>query len=83
MKTTLEIPEDMFRQAKARAAIRGQTLKSFFTEALAAKLAEQKTVSAQPWMKHFGALRHLGKERNVIEKRIETEFETVEGSEWK
>src|SRR5205085_1329745 len=34
MKTTVEIPDPLFRKAKARAAERGQTLKEFMSEAL-------------------------------------------------
>lgn len=29
MKTTLELPDDLFRQAKATAALRGESLKDF------------------------------------------------------
>ena len=34
MKTTIELPDVMFRRAKALAAARGVTLKRLFTEAL-------------------------------------------------
>ena len=39
MKTTLEIPDSLFREAKSKAAERGQTLKQLVTEALQEKLA--------------------------------------------
>ena len=39
MKTTLEIPDLLFRKAKSTAAERGQTLKQLVTEALQEKLA--------------------------------------------
>jgi hypothetical protein len=45
VKTTLEIPDPLFRRAKATAAERGQTLKQLVTEALQEKLAA-KTVPA-------------------------------------
>ena len=38
MKTTLELPDPLFRKAKATAAARGQSLKDFVTEALRDKL---------------------------------------------
>src|SRR5215213_7461307 len=41
MKTTLEIPDDLFRQTKAVAALRGESLKDFVTEALQAHLERQ------------------------------------------
>ena len=34
MKTTLEIPDDLFREAKARAALEGRKLKDLVAEAL-------------------------------------------------
>ena len=38
MKTTLEIPDSVFRRAKARAAERGIPLRQFVTEAVEEKL---------------------------------------------
>jgi hypothetical protein len=35
MKTTLELPDQLFRKAKSTAAERGQTLKEFVTEGIA------------------------------------------------
>ena len=39
MKTTIEIPDPLFRKAKSTAADRGQTLKDLVTEALREKLS--------------------------------------------
>jgi hypothetical protein len=39
MKTTIDIPDPLFRRAKLKAAERGQTLKEFVGEALQEKLA--------------------------------------------
>ena len=39
MKTTLEIPEPLFRKAKATAARQGHTLKQLVQEALSEKIA--------------------------------------------
>ena len=38
MKTTIELPDVMFRQARALAAARGVTLRRLFTEALEEEL---------------------------------------------
>jgi len=54
VKTTLEIPDPLFRRAKATAANRGQTLRQFVTEAMQEKLDARKSTSSQPWMKFFG-----------------------------
>lgn len=34
MRTTLDLPDDLFRQAKIHAAVKGITLKELFTEGL-------------------------------------------------
>lgn len=41
MKTTIELPDDLFREAKATAARRGTALKQFVREALEEKLARE------------------------------------------
>ena len=45
MKTTLEIPTDIYRQAKIRAATDGRKIKDLVTEGLVAVL-QQETVPA-------------------------------------
>jgi hypothetical protein len=42
MKTTIELPDDLFRNAKATAARRGTALKQFVQEALQEKLAREQ-----------------------------------------
>jgi len=34
MRTTIEIPDELFREAKSQAALRGQTLKEFVEEGI-------------------------------------------------
>ena len=46
MKTTIEIPEPVFRQAKAKAALEGLSLREFFMRGL--QLALQTSSTAQP-----------------------------------
>ena len=38
MRTTIDIPEDLLRRAKAEAALRGMSLKDYVTEAIRAAL---------------------------------------------
>ena len=78
MKTTLEIPDPIFRQAKARAAESGIPLRQFITEAVADKLATRLPSQNKPWMRGFGALRHLHKETVRIQRLIDEEFEKIE-----
>ncbi|MFT3906334.1 MAG: hypothetical protein QM718_08525 [Steroidobacteraceae bacterium] len=80
MKTTVEIPDPLFRQAKSRAAERGQTLKEFMTEALQDKLHKREAmgVSEPRWMRGFGKLQRLHQETLRIQKHIEDAFEKTE-----
>ena len=81
MKTTVEIPDPLFRKAKARAAERGQTLREFLSEALQEKLQRKPggTHADTPlWMEGFGKLRHLRSESARIRKRMQEAFEVIE-----
>jgi plasmid stability protein len=81
MKTTIEIPDPLFRRAKVRAAERGQSLKQLVTEALQEKLApgtEVASAGEPAWMQGFGKLRRLHGETLRIQARIDEAFETVE-----
>jgi hypothetical protein len=80
MKTTIEIPDPLFRKAKSKAAERGQTLKELVTEALQEKLAVERSVTpAEPaWMRGFGKLRRLRKETKRIQSKIDKAFEIIE-----
>ncbi len=83
MKTTLEIPDAVFRRAKSKAAERGIPLRQFVTEAVEDKLKTAPAAGQQPWMKHIGKLKHLRKETARINKIIEEEFGQVEPEMWK
>jgi len=80
MKTTLEIPDPLFRRAKSTAAERGQTLKEFVTEALQDKLRSGRHAPrAQPrWMAGFGRLRSMRKETARVQKHIDEAFEVID-----
>lgn len=77
MKTTLEIPDALFREAKSAAAEKGVPLRELVSEALAEKL-RGPSVHDKPWMKTFGKLRGLRKESMRINRIIEEEFDRVE-----
>src|SRR2546430_17236796 len=81
MKTTVEIPDPLFRKAKARAAERGQTLKEFMSEALQEKLlskAGNARAGEPERMNGFGKLHHLRKEPARIQKRSAAFFEGMQ-----
>jgi hypothetical protein len=80
VKTTFEIPEPLFRKAKATAARQGRTLKQLVQEALSEKIArlDGTTRERKPWMVLAGKLKHLRSENRRIERVIEAEFENIE-----
>jgi hypothetical protein len=80
MKTTLEMPDFLFRRAKSVAAERGIPLRQLITEAVYEKL--KSTSPERPWMKHLGKLKHLHGERKQIEKRVEQAFEQIDSEVW-
>ena len=72
MKTTLKLPDSLFRRAKSSAALKGQTMAAFVTSAVEAKLAADETAASEkPWMEFKGLLRNDRKEANRILRRIE------------
>jgi len=46
MKTTIEMPDELFRKATAVAALRGQTLKDLITTAMERELTASDAISA-------------------------------------
>ncbi len=81
MKTTVELPDALFRAAKATAARQGRSLREFFTEALQEKLREEipeGPVPPPPWMKYFGAFAGSPAESARIQDAIDDEFGKVD-----
>lgn len=79
MKTTVEIPDSLFRRAKAEAASKGISFRVLLAEALNEKLRRPE----KPWMRGFGALRHLSGETARINRVIEEEFGQVNPEDWR
>jgi len=77
MKTTLEIPDDLFRRAKSSAAEQGIPLRELVSEAIAGDLPARGSRD-KPWLKTFGKLRGLRDERVRINRIIEEQFGQIE-----
>ena len=82
MKTTLEIPDPIFRRAKAKAAELKIPLRQFVSEAVAEKLESKPESGVKRVLRLAGGLRHLRKETARINKLIEEEFEKIEPEDW-
>jgi hypothetical protein len=80
VKTTLEIPDSLFRRAKSAAAEKGIPLRELVSEALAEKLRPRN--GEKPWMKTFGRLRGLRAETARINRIMEEEFGRIEPEDW-
>jgi hypothetical protein len=83
MKTTLEVPDRLYRQIKARAALRGQTIKAFFLDAVRAKLAGEASAADKKkvgWRAVFGK----GNKEEVaeVQRIIDEEFSRIDPEGW-
>ena len=83
MKTTIEIPDAVYRQVKARAALRGQSVRGFFLDAIKARLAsESRSAKSEPgWRAVFGK----GDTGDVasLQSEIDREFSKIRPEEWR
>lgn len=61
MKTTLEIPDDLFRQAKAKAAMEGRKLKDIVADGL--RMATREPARAKRRHVKFPLIRAKGKRK--------------------
>ena len=84
MKTTLTISDDLFRQAKAYAALRGQTFGSLIEQSLRKVLLDSPSGpdSSKHWVQD---LPRLSASASVdLEKAVNApDFRPVEGEMWK
>jgi len=85
VKTTLEIPDPLYRRLKVSAAHRGKTVRALVNEALVEKLqtSDGGATATPAWRRAFGGLRHLSKETRRIEKTVASEFSRVDPEDWK
>ncbi|HVT60206.1 MAG TPA: hypothetical protein VHR45_17670 [Thermoanaerobaculia bacterium] len=83
MKTTLEIPDELFRRTKAIAALRGESLKDFVTAALRAHLEEEPAESLpnRGWRSVFGRARP--EEVEEIDRIVSEELERIDPDAWR
>ena len=82
MKTTVEVPDKLYRQIKSRAAAEGQTVKAFFLEALQDKLAKVSNASGQKtgWRAVFGKAKK--EDMDELQRVIDEEFSKVDPEGW-
>ena len=85
MKTTLDIPDLLFREAKAMAAREGTTLRAVVVRALQTEMERigRRGAGPPPWRRAFGGLRCLRRDRAGVEAAIQGAFEHVDEDAWR
>jgi hypothetical protein len=85
MKTTIDIPDALAREAKVLAAREGVTLRAIVTRALQGELSRraERPGRRPPWLRSFGALKSLRPESRRITKAIEEQFERTDEEMWR
>jgi hypothetical protein len=80
LKTTIELPDLLFRKAKVAAAEDGKTLKDFLAQAVYQHLCRRGSENRQhkPWEPAFGGLRSLRGENRRIDRIISAEFGSID-----
>jgi hypothetical protein len=82
VKTTLELPDALFRRAKVAAATQGIPLKQLMQEALERRLATAQAPSGAPgWKRLHGGLAALRAETRRVERTIDEAFEVIDEDE--
>lgn len=82
MKTTVEIPDALYRRLKARAAIQGKSVKDYLVEAVREKLAAAPADPKQKtgWRAVYGAARP--DEVAELQRIIDQEFSGIDPEGW-
>lgn len=84
MKTTVEIPDTLFRSAKARAAQEGLSLKIFFERAITSQLSRKSTPAPPPsWKRSFGQLKDIKAAAKEVQRTVDREFSRIDRDTWK
>jgi hypothetical protein len=85
MRTTVEIPDNLYRQIKARAALDGQTIKAFFLEAVRDKLVTGKDQASESGEESgFWSVFGKGDKEEIaeVQRIIDEEFSKIDYADW-
>ena len=79
VKTTLELPDQLYRQIKAMAATSGRTVKEVVTDSLRMQLAAES--NNRGWRAVFGKAKK--KEVLDVQAVVDSEFSSINEADWK
>jgi len=81
VKTTLEIPDDVYRQIKALAALEGRSVRDLVNTLLCKRLEERSSAGEEPgWRSVFG--KAPAGEIARVQATLDQEFSRVDLEEW-
>ncbi len=84
MKTTIELPDALFRSAKAHAAQEGVSLRIFFERAVSSELHQKTRPEPDPaWRRSFGRLKDIKAATREVQQIVDREFSSIEADAWK
>ena len=84
MKTTIEVPDPLFRRVKQAVARNNQTFASFVNAAMESKLRhEEAAAQSKPWMRFAGVFRDDREESARIMEVIEEDCERIDPEDWR
>ena len=80
MKTTIDIPDELYRQIKAKTALAGESVRNFVLDALKTKLKSPKKNHPSGWRFVFGKgnANAIKKVQNIIDE----EFSVIDKEGW-
>ena len=82
MKTTLDVPDSLYRQIKARAALKGQTIRAFFLDAIQDKLNAERAGGSKDtgWRSVFG--KATKDDISQLQQILDDEFSKIDFEAW-
>lgn len=84
VKTTIELPDTLFRSAKACAAKEGVSLRIFFERAVVSQLQRQPQLQTLPtWHRSFGKLKNIKAATREVQQVVDREFSRIEDESWR
>lgn len=83
VKTTLDLPDEILKNAKASAATRGETLRDYVAAALDQRLRYETARGRTPsgWRSVFGVARRA--DVAAVDKIVLRDLETINPDEWR
>ena len=81
MTTTIELPDSVYNQVKAHAALQGTTVDAFLADAISEKLGKEQEIDGHGWRSVFGK----GDKEAVaeVQRIIDEEFSKIDPEDWK